>query len=1025
MGAQKQIELSDKWVKAFGLDDRSAPEIYYPQDSIAGSAHAGAIRDSFEKIGLSALFCVQGVPTLAYLVQEQYDQAAVIDIHAKLWNQGLASALLVITNETLRFFSLARLPLKESDHDFENSCLIDALKLSEESLRIKSIITGAETGRLWAEHKDFFKLNERVDYFLLNNLILSHNELIKDLNTESAQALLMQTMFISYLEDRSIISSSYYESLFDGKVSSLYEILSSGKKTYLERLFASLARDFNGSVFVSPSSFETRKNQEKITSHHLEILTRFRAGNEDMQSGQRRFWGYNFQYIPVELISAVYDRFLGEKESERKELGAYYTPMFLADTVMAQLWDTISDSSKRSGSFLDPACGSGVFLVRSFQLLCEQWKLSNNVRTIQWSNLCSILERVHGWDINGNAVRVAIFSLYIALLEQVSPPDIKKLIKKGKMLPNLWGKTLIERDFFTVESSPEANQYDVIVGNPPWASRRNPARKSISWCKDNKYPMPGNEDAWAFTWKSLEHLREKGIISFLVPAMGLLHNPKSFTARALLTKKSKLLRIINFSDLRFQLFGGAISPTALIILGKNTSPSKAYNIEYWVPKADLNLQLNRNITISSRDRVSVTSSEVENDYFALKSRLWMRPVDQKLYRYLASFTRLGDFIHPYKSTQSSHNKNRSQWLIGQGFQPFNDGRSSSIPHNSDEVSSYPYLPVQSLDLLYQKSLPQKHWPTSEVRRKGFEAAYGQSKILVSRGVGTSQMRLKAAYCDKAATFQDILMAIIFPEKSVKKAKVLNAYLNSKLALWFAFHGTASFGSGRPEVKQAELLKLPFPTEGNNEEVENDIVEIIDDLKKGSTNILSSEDEIENSLRKIDALIYRYFDLSEEEISIIEDTVNYIIPASQPHQNTIPYIWGATNAKDREEYSKALVSELNNWVDEGNTISAKLAGKNRDFGLLELQISDIDKPRKSSKYQELDMDLGSVIDDLAKAANVQLPGNFTLIPDFRLFVANKLYLVKPLSKLHWMKSSALEDADSIAMDIQSHLVAEKD
>ena len=361
--------------------------------------------------------------------------------------------------------------------------------------------------------------------------------MVKDLDTDSAQALLMQTMFISYLEDRSIITEKYYQSIFDGKSSSLVDVLSSGKTSNLERLFKALARDFNGNVFVSPSSFDPKKSKVKVTERHLNILSRFRSGTEDMESGQRSFWGYNFQYIPVELISAVYDRFLGEKEGERRDLGAYYTPMFLADTVMAQLWDSISESIKKSGSFLDPACGSGVFLVRSFQLLCEQWKQSRDVQSVQWSNLCLILERVHGWDINGSAVRVAIFSLYIALLEQVSPPDIKKLIKKGKMLPDLWGKTLIEQDFFAATSD-NAHQYDVIVGNPPWASRRNPNRKSIKWCKDNQLPMPGNEDAWAFTWKSLNHVNKGGLISFLVPAMGFLHNPKSFNARALFVEKA-------------------------------------------------------------------------------------------------------------------------------------------------------------------------------------------------------------------------------------------------------------------------------------------------------------------------------------------------------------------------------------------------------------------------------------------------------------------------------------------------------
>ena len=1023
MEAKKYIEVSPAWLEALDLKRRRAPEIYFPNDPVVGSAHAGAIRDSFKKIGLSALFCVQGVPTFAYLVQKKYDQSAVIETHANLWNQGLASLLLVVTDETLRVFSLAKLPVKNADEDFEKKCLIDVLNLSEKALKIKNLVSGAETGRIWKEHKEFFKLNERIDSYLLRNLIQSHDELTKELDTDAAQALLMQTMFISYLEDRAIINDSYFYAIFDGDISSLYEVFTSGSVENLELLFKSLARDFNGNVFVSPCSFDSDTERATLTRDHLNILARFRSGNEDMESGQCSFWGYNFQYIPVELISAVYDRFLGEKEKERKDLGAYYTPMFLADTVMAQVWDSISISSKNLGRVLDPACGSGVFLVRSFQLLCEQWKIDRNVQSMQWSNLCLTLKRIHGWDINGSAVRVAIFSLYIALLEQVSPPDIRKLIRKGRILPDLWGETLIEQDFFTVNT--DEAQFDVIVGNPPWTSRRGPERKSIQWCKDNNYPMPSNEDAWAFTWKALSHLKGDGLASFLVPAMGFLHNPKSFQARAQLVNDAKVSRIINFSDLRFQLFGGATSPAALIMFGENTNNLKPYNIDYWSPKANLNLQVKRSITITSSDKAVISSHEIKQDYFALKSRLWMRRVDSRLYKYLSSYERLGDFITPFGGAKKHDTEKTSGWFIGQGFQPYNDGRSSKVPHVSQEITKHPFLPVQFVDRLYQKSLSIEPWCSPNVRRKGFEESYRQKKILVSRGVGTSKMRLQATYCDHGCTFQHILMAITFPIEHTGKAKILTAYLNSKLAIWFAFHGTSSFGSGRPEVQQAELLKLPFPFENqsdtNSKAIEKEVLGVIKKFEAYSSEFTLSNDDADFYLTKIDLLMYKYFGLSDEEISIIEDTVDYIIPASQPHQNSIPDIWRATELKHRKEYASTLVSELEKWLDIDTGVSARLVGKNEDFALLELSLGDL-QTGSDHKYLELDSDMGFSIAKLMDAAYVDLPGNFTLTPDFKLFFDNKLYLVKPLNRQYWMKSSALEDADSIALDLQLHLNA---
>jgi hypothetical protein len=270
-----------------------------------------------------------------------------------------------------------------------------------------------------------------------------------------------------------------------------------------------LRADFNGDLFVAPCSFESEARAPTVTPTHLDVIARFRSGKEEMKASgsQMRFWGYDFRYIPVELISAVYDRFLGEQEATRREHGAYYTPMFLADTVISQVWDSLSPPIRERGLFLDPACGSGVFLVRSFQRLCEHWRGTRTQRTIRWDSLLSILGRIQGWDLNGAAVRVAVFSLYVALLEQVSPPDIKLLIKKGRILPELWGKTLVRQDFFDVKT--DDTKVDVIIGNPPWSTSRKVSPSPISGAARGVFDgrrvagsIPSRSDLRAFSRRS-------------------------------------------------------------------------------------------------------------------------------------------------------------------------------------------------------------------------------------------------------------------------------------------------------------------------------------------------------------------------------------------------------------------------------------------------------------------------------------------------------------------------------------------
>ena len=572
-----------------------------------------------------------------------------------------------------------------------------------------------------------------------------------------------------------------------------------------------------------------------------------------MDSGQHRFWGYNFKYIPIELISAVYDRFLKECGSDRRHQGAYYTPMFLADTVISQLWDTLSPEIKDSGHFLDPACGSGIFLVRSFQRLCEHWREKNNAQTIPWNNLLTILSRLRGWDINGSAVHVAVFSLYLALLEEVSRPQLRSLKSQGKMLPQLWGLNLQNLDFF--DSQTESVKVNVLIGNPPWTSRRGQSRSSVKWCNEKKFPMPGKEDAWAFVWKSLQHLRPGGKVAFLLPAMGLLHNCADSTVavRKRFINDARIFRIINFSDLRFQLFPGAVRPAALIVFGCADKAASAYRFDYWTPKANLNLKTRRLITLSNTDKCVISTHIVQEDPRIFKKRLWMSGPEEKLFNYLSKFPKLGNLVTEYDALKRRKGSFENKWIIGQGFSPANTLRldQSNYPReHSRIIDRKPYLPTTALRTFfsYDELSPWRN----AVYRKGFVEGFEGPRVLITRGINPRLMRLSAIYFEEPLTFKNSVHAIVCPNGEERHAKLLTAFLNSKVALWFAFHGTASFGSERPEIRLSELLTLPFPSpgimpEGNRAKVAE---EALVSWCEQAIRIRSSSPSIQNLSKKI-------------------------------------------------------------------------------------------------------------------------------------------------------------------------------
>ena len=87
-------------------------------------------------------------------------------------------------------------------------------------------------------------------------------------------------------------------------------------------------------------------------------------------------------------------------------------------------------------------------------------------------------------------------------------------------------------------------------------------------------------------------------------------------------REAQIFTVVNFADMRFQLFEGAVRPTALLLFGGPPPGGAAYRFDYLTPKADLNLKSRRLITISSADRCRLDSRMVDADPAVFKKRLW-------------------------------------------------------------------------------------------------------------------------------------------------------------------------------------------------------------------------------------------------------------------------------------------------------------------------------------------------------------------------------------------------------------------
>jgi hypothetical protein len=206
------------------------------------------------------------------------------------------------------------------------------------------------------------------------------------------------------------------EGVLDQRHHSFPSVLSDYEDAY--RLFDWLNARFNGDLF--PGKGETpaeraqgwKAEKQVVAARHLSLLARFVSGDLHMPSGQACLWPqYAFDVIPLEFISSIYETFVTKRAARQ---GIFYTPPYLVDFVLDRVlrWDDDVWDLR----ILDPACGSGIFLVKAFQRLVHRWKRAHPDKQIRAETLRRLLERnLFGVDKDPHAARVACFSLYLAM----------------------------------------------------------------------------------------------------------------------------------------------------------------------------------------------------------------------------------------------------------------------------------------------------------------------------------------------------------------------------------------------------------------------------------------------------------------------------------------------------------------------------------------------------------------------------------------------------------------------------------
>jgi len=953
------------------------------------------LRDSFEKFGVDAIYFIKmateaaTIPVIYFKKLESPNPNLIQDLHRRIWNLGKVPLLFVILPGEIKIYNCFASPPEKIDENLDSEArLLESLNvLTNIQQKLKDYSRQEiDSGIFWQKNWQKFAAENRVDKILLKNLRMVCDILYeKGLPYKHVHSLLGRSIFILYLQDRKALdkfSLKFENSVFEKFV----DILPNKELTY--RFFKKINAHFNGDMFPL-----TPDEEDIVTVQHLNVIHKFLLGT-DLETGQTRLWPYSFDVIPIEFISSIYEEFFHhEKEIEKESKnGTHYTRQFLVEFILNEIlpWNKNETNIK----ILDPACGSGIFLVEAYRRLIERWKIANNNEQIDYRTLTEILKNnIYGIDINEEAIRIAAFSLYLTMLDYLEPKSIWTNVR----FPSLRNENLFANNFFDEEANFNNHKFKIIVGNPPWGSDSSETGShAISYCRKKNRPIGDKQIAQAFLWRASDLCAQDGEISFIVTAKGLLFNRsnKNREFRKNFFKTFDVRTIVNLSLLRHYLFDKSVGPPAVVFYRpkQNNGKSQESQILYIVPKTTLeSRQLEAIIIDQSNLRYLPTSKVIEDDTL-WKIAMWGTPRDANLISQSRQKGMLKDVIEKF------------QWEIGDGFQA-GGGDENPAPW----MRNYPFLPSKSIRRFH---IPHHELQVQDKRvfhrhrnKRRFSAPLCLVKVTLRKG------QIVAAHSDSDVCYTDGIIGISGLKKHDEMLKIIACYLNSNLARYFLFLNASVWGVERDDILKDDLLNLPFIMPEVNSNAFNELIKIYDELNRFEE---SKKGNKVTLLEQIDTIFFNIFSFSESEIYSILDTINYSIDHFQKKENSIGFETVDNNLL--LDYANAYSDVLNAFFGHRKksldiTIySGEMPLQVVSFTLINNTIDCQNKViYASNKLQDILKHLDSLLLE-EHSEGIYIRRNV------RIYDGNTIYIIKPNESRYWTRSTGFNDADETSADI---------
>ena len=614
---------------------------------------------------------------------------------------------------------------------------------------------------------------------------------------------------------------------------------------------------------------------------------------------------YEFSVLSVEILGSAYEQFLGKtitinnkgkavielKPEVRKAGGVYYTPQYIVDYIVqntiGKLIENKTPKQVEEVKIVDPACGSGSFLIGAYQYLLDWHKdyytqnpnkknpltLDGNLTTSEKKKI--LLNNIYGVDIDTNAVEVTKLSLLLKCMEGETQASIanQMIMFKERVLPTLdenikSGNSLIDMDYYDNQmdfgeerkikpfswqkaftSVFKNGGFDAVIGNPPYVdSRINEESSKVYWKTHYKSSKYGKTNTYEiFIEKGMQLLKKDRKLGFIIPIV-LLNVSACKGLREVLVND---YRIFEISYTEFSVFENANVDTMVILV--DNSPVK----------------LNEKIRINKFN--NLFKEIIETNYLVQKEirkadeyKISVRSVliQTKIHESV-NLTKISNELDFYNGIATGPDKEKyfSQQKINSNFKPLIMGNN---------IGMY-CINYEGKFINYDRKILH--------RAREEKIFLAKEKIIMQRirNLKLERRLICTIDTENYYTFNSV-NNLLLKENSKYTLYYFLGLLNSNLINYLFKLNSLNTNITLSDLDIIPIRKIVF---GNIEEVENhnkvakfaeQIIQLKRDLQ--TTTLESKKEQIKSKIDynedKMNQLVYQLYNLTEEEIQIIEN-----------------------------------------------------------------------------------------------------------------------------------------------------------